>query len=270
MKKTQLFQSIFFIGVYGLFLLFFACGKSELNFQSKGTLTGTIINGSTSDAIVAGARVTHLYNGATVDSDLSGNFSFSEKLSIGTHSFSVSHEDFASQNINISIKSGSNTKTIPLLEAEDATNRIAIILTWGSTPKDLDSHLYVPHGENSTYHIYYGQKTDSNDSSRASLDVDDQSGDGPETVTIKFENGSTSYYEQRNWRYYVVNYLMDASFDTQMEVKVYKNGDFIKSYPGKATSGKYWHVFDMAHDGSLTDYDDYSDSTPDTIYGSLL
>ncbi len=60
MKKTQLFQSIFFIGVYGLFLLFFACGKSELNFQSKGTLTGTIINGSTSDAIVAGARVTHL------------------------------------------------------------------------------------------------------------------------------------------------------------------------------------------------------------------
>ena len=72
---------------------------------------------------------------------------------------------------------------------------IRIVLTWGSYPDDLDSHLFTPYDSSSgdtTYHIWYGNKNDFN---MNNLDVDDTTGYGPETMTInRLGNGLYKYY----------------------------------------------------------------------------
>ena len=51
-----------------------------------------------------------------------------------------------------------------------------------------------------------------------------------------------------------------------MKVEVKINGVLHKTYVGKTgQNGRYWHVFDMSSDGSLTDKDTYG-TKPDKIY----
>ncbi|MDO5348973.1 MAG: zinc-ribbon domain-containing protein [Lachnospiraceae bacterium] len=76
-----------------------------------------------------------------------------------------------------------------------AEGEVRIVLTWGYTPQDLDSHLFTPYdnvfGDN-TYHIWYGNKQDAVGNN---LDVDDTTGYGPETMTIPvLKNGLYKYY----------------------------------------------------------------------------
>ncbi len=59
------------------------------------------------------------------------------------------------------------------------SDQLEIVLKWGSTPRDLDSHLFVSDGR----HVYYQQKSVTN----VSLDYDVTNGNGPETVKVKLE-----------------------------------------------------------------------------------
>lgn len=57
-------------------------------------------------------------------------------------------------------------------------------LTWGENPRDIDSHLWTPEIESSSYHIYYMTRGDTNSAPYADLDYDDVSSYGPEHITI--------------------------------------------------------------------------------------
>lgn len=72
-------------------------------------------------------------------------------------------------------------------------SNIRIVLRWGATPSDLDSHLTGPTiNGNGRFHIYYGNRnyTDGNDPTNirtiyaADLDYDDTSSYGPEITSI--------------------------------------------------------------------------------------
>ena len=236
----------------------------------RGNGRGTNASDNTSDANkgVANATIVNLITLDSTVTDASGDYSFSDKLSIGTHSFSISATDFTSSNTSLAISGGLNEKNLELLKPVHTTNRIAIILTWSSAPKDLDSHLYVPKTSSSTFEIKYDSTHDNTSETTkeyASLDVDDTSGDGPETTTIKFENNEAPY-SPRNYRYFVHNFSNDASFDGNMKVRVLINGTHQKTYTGKTgQNGRYWHVFDMGSDGTITDVDTYG-SEPEKIY----
>ncbi len=67
-------------------------------------------------------------------------------------------------------------------------NQMRIVLTWGSTPRDLDSHLSISLDNGSNGHVYYGNKSYYiNSTEIANLDLDDTSSYGPETTTIYTE-----------------------------------------------------------------------------------
>ena len=55
--------------------------------------------------------------------------------------------------------------------------QLRVVLTWGETPRDLDSHLDTPSG----CHVYYGRKQCRGE---ASLDTDVTDSYGPETINI--------------------------------------------------------------------------------------
>lgn len=67
-------------------------------------------------------------------------------------------------------------------------NQLRIVLTWGSTPRDLDSHLSISLDDGSKGHVYYGNKSYKIHSTEvANLDLDDTTSYGPETTTIYTE-----------------------------------------------------------------------------------
>lgn len=66
-------------------------------------------------------------------------------------------------------------------------NEYRIVLTWGETPRDLDSHLTYYVDNEQVSHIYFGHRSDSyQGDTLAVLDYDDRDSFGPETVTITF------------------------------------------------------------------------------------
>ena len=134
----------------------------------------------------------------------------------------------SNQNVTISNKMGMTA------------SGMRIVLTWGSSPSDLDSHFYA-NTESVTYHVYFADKNHAD----ANLDVDDTSSYGPETVTVEeFEDGV--------YRYYVHDYTNRlSSNNTALAnsgacVKVYLDSSNVPTYtfyvPGG--TGTYWHVFD--------------------------
>jgi hypothetical protein len=57
--------------------------------------------------------------------------------------------------------------------------QLRIVLTWGETPRDLDSHLDTPSG----CHVFYGRKQCNR--GQESLDTDVTDSFGPETINIR-------------------------------------------------------------------------------------
>ncbi len=145
---------------------------------------------------------------------------------------------------------------------------IRVVLTWGSTPRDLDSHLTGP-SESSTnrFHLYYANRDigqAGTDNWQADLDYDDTTSFGPEVITVrKFVPGE--YY------FYVHNYG-GASNSTALSysgavVRVYRGNEAAPVNEFNVTKdqvGKYWNVFKMVigSDGSVNieAIDTYSDS----------
>jgi len=113
-----------------------------------------------------------------------------------------------------------------------------IVLTWGSSPSDLDSHLVIDRENGVDEHVYFSDKTANN----TNLDVDDTTSYGPETITItKIESG-TKYY------YYVYNY--SGGSDSVLS----SSGAVINIYIGVSSVpfytfnvpvglGRFWNVF---------------------------
>lgn len=137
---------------------------------------------------------------------------------------------------------------------------VRIVLTWGSTPNDLDSHTLFSDGK----HIYYGNKSVSG---YGNLDVDDTSAYGPETTTIT----GTS----RSFTYYVYNYSNGGNYvlsNSGAVVKIYigdaETGEEIQyTFNVPYGSGRYWNVFTYnASTGRLTFSNYISNSSPSTPY----
>jgi hypothetical protein len=96
-----------------------------------------------------------------------------------------------------SISSGAvDSTTTSCLTLGAIGSGVAIRLTWGESPSDLDSHLITPSGE----HVYFQNFGNGTAAPFASLDVDDRSSFGPEVITItKLMVGTYRYYV-RNFR----------------------------------------------------------------------
>ena len=122
------------------------------------------------------------------------------------------------------------------------------MLEWGESPSDLDSHLVGTTGDGTTVDVSFTNKTVSNSSGViAQLDVDDQSGFGPETITLSDTSGEFTYHVHR--------YFGFGSLATSgATVKVYTSDNSqptIISVPD-SESGDWWDVFRIVN-GQIVD-----------------
>lgn len=171
-------------------------------------------------------------------------------LEAGNYTLEIIGADYENSYKNIQYNN-EDTVRIPMCPKLDE-GEIRIVLEWGETPHDLDSHLFMPEGNDGTdyqseyenpYHICYLNPDNHPDGSL--LDIDKTDGYGPETITIKnLDNGT--------YHYYVADYTncsddnptaYDLSY-SGATVDVYMPGGKVKTfYVPKNRAGVIWEVF---------------------------
>ncbi|MEE8484383.1 MAG: carboxypeptidase regulatory-like domain-containing protein [Nitrospinota bacterium] len=237
-----------------------------------GGASGTITDALTGDA-VSGATVT-VYSGmgntsgtvvSTTTTDSSGIYSLTG-LDAGNYTVQISKTGFQSSSFSIYVvgattTSDQNGAATPTLSSGETR----IILTWGVSPSDLDSHLLGPYadGSGSQFHIYFGNKTySSGGSAYADLDLDDVSSYGPETTTIYTQ--STGAYT-----FCVYNFSNGGSSsstvlaNSEAQVNVYQGSSLLGRFNVPNSGGTVWKVFTLSGT-SITPVNTMSYETLDT------
>ena len=129
-------------------------------------------------------------------------------------------------------------------------NQIRIVLRWGESPSDLDSHLIGKKPDGSNFNVYYSDMHYRwNDVEIANLDIDDTTSYGPETITI--------FEPIDGWIYAVHDYTNRYSSDSDRMsysgayITVYTGGKQVATFNVPVGEvGTYWTVFEYI-DGQI-------------------
>lgn len=143
-------------------------------------------------------------------------------------------------------------------------NEVRVVLTWGATPSDLDSHLIgkTPAGE--AFNVFYSNQTYMyNSVEMANLDVDDTTSYGPETITI-LENINGIYT-------YAVHDFSNRESTGSEElgysgaiVRVFVGSNQIAEYHvPTGQTGTYWTVFQIDEDKQIVPINTVSNTKPE-------
>ncbi|MBU6958624.1 tetratricopeptide repeat protein [Pseudomonas sp. CVAP len=132
---------------------------------------------------------------------------------------------------------------------------LRVVLTWGATPRDLDSHMIFP-GNN----IYFGSKQGTD----AHLDVDNTTSYGPETITLEKKHFGESYVYAVHDFSNGGNPSSRALSNSQAKVFVYMGQSLVRTYyVPQNRSGNLWTVFRMTGSGDFQDINNFTGSQVD-------
>ncbi|MEP4547457.1 MAG: carboxypeptidase regulatory-like domain-containing protein [Saccharospirillum sp.] len=176
----------------------------------------------------------------TGSTNAQGEYVFSN-VEAGDYTVEVVLAGYSTAYKNVSIEGLSTLSQYLAIAPALPEGQMRLVLTWGASPRDLDSHLLVPNGA-STEHLYYANKSVDG----ASLDLDDASAYGPETITIT--NVKTGTYT-----YYIYAYSGGSNFrfsNSDVEVSLYDDTGLIAQMTPPEGVGYQWNV--LTYNGTLT------------------
>jgi uncharacterized protein YfaP (DUF2135 family) len=225
-----------------------------------GKVTGLVTSATTGEPI-SGTKVSALQNANLLDvatTGVAGQYTIPE-LPTGVYTFEVRAPGFLhSLQPSIQVTAEQTTTVNFSLSPLLATGEMRAVLIWGETPSDLDSHLWLP--DSVPYHIYFSRRGDFEACPFAGLDVDDTSGLGPETMTIKQRYNTGAYV------YAVHNYSGASEIkESQAQVQVFDATGLIATFtlPTEGT-GRWWHVFNIdGQTGSITEVNQILEDNPE-------
>jgi hypothetical protein len=181
--------------------------------RSCANLT-VLVNNAVNGSVLSGATVM-VDNARSANTDGQGNAVFSG-LPAGVVAINAALSDYNPSTRSETLVCGENRVAFSLSPSrvEDgglAANEVRVILNWGEEPFDLDAHLTGPQpglpvsdiNESERFHIYWWEQSSSD--GVATLDVDDVTSFGPETVTISPPTGA-SVLRPGVYRYSVYHY----------------------------------------------------------------
>lgn len=232
----------------------------DIELEGEAIVSGRIINSQTGTGL-AEATVAFIREETgsedvddaelLVTTDATGNFLI-EGGPTGEFIGIVESPDFFTRVVeDVVFTAGSNNMSPVTAVSKPEPGSLRIILSWGVTPYDLDSHFTGPNGSGGRFHMYF---VNQNPTPEVSLDVDDTYSYGPETTTITaFRSGS--------YRFSVYNYSNSSTTGgsgiatSPGQVEIYDSNGMVNSFtaPAFTGSGNTWRVFDLVSNGtSLT------------------
>ena len=225
------------------------------SYSGLGAISGTISNaltgGGVSGLMIKFREGINVTSGTVITSTATGSGGYyTQNLYTGYYTAEVSGTGYNTGYFTVICIGGITTAN------QDATitpilspGETRIILTWGETPSDLDSHLTGPTPDDSRFHIYYWQKTYAYSGiTYADLDLDDVTSYGPETTTI---------YQQIPgvYRFSVHDYTnRGSSYSTALsnsgaQVRLYSGDNLVATFNVPANQeGTLWTVFEIDGD----------------------
>lgn len=124
---------------------------------------------------------------------------------------------------------------------------LRVVLNWGATPSDLDSHVAFPGN-----HIYWESKGDSG-TINANLDIDHVDGFGPETITISKKHAGEFYVYAVHDFTNKDNPNSNSLSKSNAKVLVYIGQSLVRSYYVPKQAGNLWTVFRITPQGEFQD-----------------
>jgi len=210
-----------------------------------GGLAGTITNAVDGLPVVGaalqfrpGINVRDGVIAARATTDANGDY-LVEGVSYGNVTVEVAGQGLqtafsTSQVLGDIIRDDQNVAISPFVPAGETR----IVLTWDERPRDLDAHLTGPGTAGSApFHVFFSQP----DVSGATLDIDDTTSFGPETIT--FDASRPGVYR------YTVNAFSQATpdelSDSGARVQVLRAEGVIAEFFVPSGEGNLWTVFDL-------------------------
>ncbi|WBX99210.1 tetratricopeptide repeat protein [Chryseobacterium gambrini] len=243
-------------------LLLFVFWQSCIFAQKNNELL--VLSAVVKDKVIPNAQIIFQKNGETsetVNTDASGKAVIPPQFVDANNEITlIIKKEGYSTLVTKSPFGGLTYALSPVMEDLDG---MRIVLSWGKSPSDLDSHLSYPNN-----HICYYHKEGTN----ANLDVDDTDSFGPETITIEKRAQNQKYI------YAVHDYSDKNRMDndnlsniSNAKVYVYIGNTLIKSYDvPKRKKGTVWVVFMIDESGNIIDINNFENSTSWEGVRSLL
>jgi hypothetical protein len=224
-------------------------------YQGIGTISGFIMSALTN----IGVENVNLFlraginnvTGTVVSSTqtaANGAYSFSE-VDAGNYTVSSSRDGYLNTSFSVICLGGQDTQNQnAIITPEMDANEVRIVLTWGETPRDLDSHLTGPiPGSEDRFHVYFSAKEFYHNSELyAMLDIDDVSSYGPETTTIYVQTPGLYRFSVHDW----TNGGSTSSYalsNSSAQVMVWRGNSHVQTFHvPNSQMGTVWTVFEMA------------------------
>ena len=207
-----------------------------------------------------------------VESEFSGHLAYSDSPWINKIIFSKQEQDLNDKGVGSAYSVHPNEQgaqayaklvNAKIEEIENnKADQIRIVLTWGSTPDDLDSHLVGPTSEGDKFHVYYKNEIYNNE---VDLDVDETEGYGRETIMIRKINKGIYTYAVHNYsdRHDSNSTSLSTS---EAQVKVYCGTELIETYNVPTDrDGTLWTVF--SYDSNTQRFSTINDMSYDSSSG---
>lgn len=225
-----------------------------------------ILSATVKDKRIAGATVILQKNGAqsvTATTDAQGQAKLNTAYADGEDSLLIVKMPGYSNLVAKCPCKGMTYAISPVMKNLDG---LRVVLNWGATPADLDSHIAFP-----GRHIYWESKTGPAGTD-ANLDVDDTDSYGPETITIEKKHAGEAYV-------YAVHDFTNADQPQSSalsrsgaKVMVYVGQSLVRSYyVPKNAPGNLWSVFRITGDGEFQDINTVTGgrTSPAAVLGSV-
>ncbi|MFC9706539.1 S-layer homology domain-containing protein [Paenibacillus sp. NPDC056933] len=141
----------------------------------------------------------------------------------------------------VNVENKNENQTAIEVPSQDETR---IVLTWGKDPRDLDSHLVGPAGDEGVFHTFFSDKQHYyNDELMVDLDLDDVTSYGPETTTIR-------HLLPGMYTFYVHHFSGESTIKSSgAKIEVYHGAVATPSAQYIVSEGsgneRYWVVFKM-------------------------
>lgn len=166
----------------------------------------------------------------------------------------IRREGYADDRVeNVVVEEGENTVDPRPISEDLPEGQLRIVLSWGESPDDLDSHLTGPLANEGRFHVYFANQMPNG--ANANLDLDDVTSFGPETITVTALRDGLYRYSVHNFSNQSENGAVGIR-ESPAEVRFYDEDGLVDVYsPPEAEEGdgNTWLVFEFtATDGTVT------------------
>jgi PKD repeat protein len=166
---------------------------------------------------------------------------FTDLSSEGTHTVTATATGYTQYTNNgVVIPDGGTLDLQIAMSPTLASGQYRFVLTWGEQPLDLDSHMKTPVIEGTAYHIFYLYKGSTKSAPYDTLDIDDITSFGPETMTIY-------QIKPGEYHYFIYNFSGSPDITTSNAVvQIFNDNGLLQTLQVPTSgSGLYWDVFTL-------------------------